>query len=99
MSPIVGYHATRNCCRQSIRKYGILPGQPAKGRPHGVYVFRHDGAFDHVGFNSRTVWEAHSRLDVWECAYIGPVVEDRFVLNAMIFLDSVQHVTLVTGNQ
>lgn len=98
MSPIVGYHATRDCCRHSIRADGILPNQPAQGRPFGVYVFRDDGGFDHLTWNSRSVWEHRPRLDLWECAYIGPLVADRFVLNAMVFLDAVEHVTLVTGN-
>lgn len=95
MSPIVGYHATRECCRPSIRQYGLVPAQPQKGRPFGVYVFRDDEGFDHVGYNSRTVWEHHPKLDLWECTYIGPIVPDRYVLNALVFLEHVEHVTLV----
>jgi hypothetical protein len=95
MSPIMALHASRDCCRHSIRKHGLLPAQPMRGRPYGVYVFRDDGAFDHLGWNSRTVWEHHPKLDLWECAYIGPLCIDQYVLNAMVFLDTVEHVTLV----
>lgn len=98
MSPIVGYHATRDCCRRSIGEDGLIPSLPARGQSYGVYVFRDDGSFDHPAINSRTIWQAHRKLDVWECAYIGPVAEDRFVLNAIVFLGEVTHVTLVTGN-
>lgn len=98
MSPIVGYHASRECCRSSIATDGLIPSLPARGQVFGVYVFRGDGSFDHPCINSRTVWECHRVLDLWECAYIGPLMPDRFVLNAMVFLGEVQHVTLVTGN-
>lgn len=98
MSPIVGYHATREACRASIREIGLLCSQPQRGRPFGVYVYRDDGSFDHLGWNSLCVWDCGPKEDLWECAYIGPLTEDTYVLNAMIFLEPVKHVTLVTGN-
>lgn len=98
MSPIVGYHATRDACRRSIKRDGLIAMMPTGYRPMGVYVFRDDGSFDHPGFNSKCVWEWEPRQDLWEAAYIGPLMEDEYVLNALIFLENVEHVTLVTGN-
>lgn len=98
MSPIVGYHATRQCCRRSIQEDGLIPFWNSYERPYGVYVYRDDGEFDHPGHNSRTIWGCHSAADLWQAAYIGPLCPDPYVINAMVFLGEVQHVTLVTGN-
>lgn len=98
MSPLVAYHASNPKCRDSIRAVGLIPAQPQSSRPYGVYVFRSDGSFDHLGWNSSTEWEWWHHCDLWQAAYIGPVATDQYVLNALIFLGPVNHVTLVTGN-
>jgi hypothetical protein len=98
VSPIVGCHATRQACRESILRDGLIPAQPMMGRPYGVYMFRSDGGFDHLGWNSKCEWEPNDHQDLWEGAYIGPLMLDQYVLNALIFLGPVTHVTLVTGN-
>lgn len=98
MSPIVGYHCTRNACRESIRQNGLLGAQPTKARPWGVYVFRADGEFDHPTRDSLSEWTHYHGQDLWRVAYIGPSMPDQYVLNALIFLGPVEHVTLVTGN-
>lgn len=67
-------------------------------RPYGVYAFRDDGSFNHLGYNSRAIWERWDNADLWEIAYIGPLMIDQYVLNGMILLGTVDHVTLVTGN-
>lgn len=98
MSPLVAYHVTRTACRESIAQHGLLPNQPTKARPYGVYVFRDDGAFDHPGWDSRTVWARDFGPplgpDVWEVAYIGPLMVDQYVLNGMVLLGTVDHVRL-----
>ena len=99
MSPLVAYHATNPKCRESIRDNGLLPSQPIMGRPHGVYVFRPDESFDHLGWNSHGMWDCAPGEDLWKVAYIGPLMIDQYILNAMILLGTVDHVTLVTGNQ
>lgn len=98
MSPLVAYHATRPACRASIAEHGLLPNSPKGARPYGVYVFRSDDEFAHVGRNTRAEWDHHPRQDLWEVAYIGRLMPDRYVLNGMILLGTVTHVTLVTGN-
>ena len=98
MSPLVAYHVTNPKCRKSIARDGLIPAQPSPGRPYGVYVFRGDGEFNHVGWNSWCEWAWWDGADCWEAAYIGPVATDQYVLNALIFLGPVTHVTLVTGN-
>lgn len=98
MSPIVAYHVTRPACRESIIAHGLLPNQPTKARPYGVYAFRSDGSFDHIGWNSSCEWDPHHGQDLWLAAYIGPLMIDQYVLNGFIFLGPVDHVTLVTGN-
>lgn len=97
MSPLVACHATRNACRHGIQAFGLLPNK-LPGRPYGVYVFRSDHGFDHLGWNSRCEWTVTPGQDLWRVAYIGPVMEDQYVCNALILLDTVDHVTLVTGN-
>lgn len=98
MSPIVGYHASRYACRDSIRRHGLLCSRPAKGQLVGVYVFRPDGSFNHPSRTFDLYWDERYGQDLWECAYIGPLAMDRFVINGMVLLHPVQHVTLVTGN-
>lgn len=98
MSPLVAYHVTRFACRKSISENGLLPNRPTGGRPYGVYVFRPDGALDHGCKNSWTEWTLNDRQDMWEVAYIGPLMQDDYVLNAVILLGDVDKVTLVTGN-
>ena len=105
MSPLVALHVTRVTCRESIRQRGLIPAQPRKGRPFGVYVYTDGNDFDHTTwmrkFTSRaTVWAAGPRQDIWAVAYIGPLTVDRYVRNALIFLEKVtpEHVTLVTRN-
>lgn len=97
MSPVVAYHVTRSACRSSIRTYGLLPASPMK-RPFGVYVFRDDDSFAHVTWESTAEWTYYHGQDLWEVAYIGPMMLDQYVLNALIFLGPVDHVSLVTGN-
>lgn len=98
MSPLVAYHVTRNACRESIRRHGLLPGHDRRGRPFGVYVFRGDNSFDHLCINSRTEWTRAPRQDLWRVAYIGPLTHDAYVLNGFVLLGTVDNVTLVTGN-
>lgn len=98
MSPLVGYHVTRPACRESIKQDGLIPAQPVKGRPFGVYVCRWDGEFDHPTWESHAYWCHNRNSDVWEAAYIGPLTFDQYVLNGFIFLERVTVVTLVTGN-
>ena len=100
MSPLVAYHATNPKCRESILRRGLLPAQPQKGRPFGVYVFRDDDAFNHPTFSrgGRLIWVVGGGQDIWEAAYIGPLTPDQYVINGMVFLGPVHHVTLVTGN-
>lgn len=98
MSPLVAYHATRPACREGIVTNGLLPSSYPRHRPYGVYVFRMDGSFDHLCWNSRTYWDASPRADVWQVAYIGPLMIDQYVQNGMILLGTVDRVTLVTGN-
>lgn len=98
MSPLVAYHATRMACRASIQENGLLPNRAKRGLPHGVYVFRADNSFSHVGYNSRSEWTRAPRQDLWEVAYIGPLTFDPYVLNGLVLLGKVDHVTLVTGN-
>lgn len=98
MSPLVAYHATSYKCRDSIQRHGLLCNRTAGKRPLGVYVFREDGSLDHPGWNSRTIWTSGRAQDIWEVAYIGPIMADQYVLNAMILLLPARHVTLVTGN-
>lgn len=99
MSPIVAYHVTRAACRESIQANGLLPNQPTKARPYGVYVFRFDGSFHHWTWESRTEWTFYHNQDLWCVSYIGPLMLDQYVSNAMILLDVVDHVSLVTGNE
>lgn len=94
MSPLVAYHVTRTACRDSIQEYGLLPNR-LPGRPYGVYVFRGDDSFDHLGWNSTCVWHDSPASDLWEVTYIGPLMPDRYVLNAMILLGVVDHVHLM----
>jgi hypothetical protein len=56
--------------------------------PYGMYRSR------------RTRWEWYGQEDLWQVAYIGPMLADRLVENAMILLGDVlpEMVTLVTGN-
>lgn len=99
MSPLVAYHATRRACRESIQRHGLLCDKPRGKRPFGVYVFREDGALDHLGWNSRAAWTTEKAQDVWEVAYIGPMMPDQYVLNAFILLQPATQVTLVAGNR
>jgi hypothetical protein len=99
MSPLVAYHATRRACRDSILRNGLLGNSPNGGRPFGVYVFRVDGGLDHVCRNSRLAWDVARAQDLWQVAYIGPVMLDRYVLNAAILLAPATHVTLVAGSK
>jgi hypothetical protein len=103
MSPFVAYHATRRACRESIQVYGLCPALPMHGRPFGVYVFS-----EHIRHNThskgrgarRIRWSSGEGSDVWQVAYIGPLVTDTFIENAVVLLDRVPplHVTLVTRN-
>lgn len=101
MSPLIAYHATRRACRESILRNGLLCSRPRPflgvHHPFGVYVFREDGSFDHPCM-SRTVWGHAPRQDLWEVAYIGPMMTDPYVLNAVILLLPADHVTLMAGN-
>lgn len=98
MSPVVAYHATRAACRDSIHAYGLLANRPTQARPFGVYVFRTDDSFAHVTWESDTEWGSWYGQDLWEVTYIGPMMLDQYVLNALILLGRVEHVSLVTGN-
>lgn len=98
MSPLVAYHVTRKACRASIEENGLLCNRPTKARPFGVYVFRWDRSFEHVTWESRSEWTFYHGQDLWEVAYIGPLMPDQYVFNALILLRPATHVTLVTGN-
>lgn len=94
---LVSYHASNPKHRDSILQRGLLPASPARGRPFGVYVYSDDHSFDHPGFNSRVVWECAKWADLWLVAYFGRATIDQYVLNALILLDPVTDITLVTG--
>ena len=101
MSPLVAYHATRRACRESISQRGLIASEPTLQQPVGVYVFRHDhrhGAVMRGG--PVATWDYAPRQDLWQVAYIGPLMLDRFVSNGFILLKSVppSEVTLVTGH-
>lgn len=103
LSPLVVLHVTRVACRQSIKRRGLLAGQPAPGRPFGVYVYsdyvQHGTRGSSFGAK-RVRWTSGPKQDVWQVAYIGRAIPDIYVENALILLDSVapEYVTLVTGN-
>lgn len=105
MSPIVGLHATSRRCRDSIREYGIIPSEPTLLQPFGVYVFSDDDEFTHPTYSrssmpSFVTWAAEWCQDVWAVAYIGPIVPDHLVANALVFLteEPVTLITLITGH-
>lgn len=98
VSPIVGFHVTHKKCRDSIRQHGLLASRPSVEQPPGVYVFRLDGALDHVGWNSRSEWTVSHKQDLWAVSYIGPIMFDQYVLNGLVLLGNCPHVTLLTGN-
>lgn len=53
-------------------------------------------------FGARPIeWSSGAFQDVWQVEYIGPMVHDGFVGNALVLLMDVppEHVTLVTGNK
>lgn len=93
-----GLHATRVACRDSISRQGLIPASPKGGRPFGVYIFREDDSFAHLGYNSRLVWAYGRGQDVYEIGYFGRAKLDQFVLNGLICFDSPQLVSLVTRN-
>lgn len=86
MSPIAAYHATPARHREGIAKHGLLCGQPTKGRPFGVYVYRDDDSFDHPMLNNWIFWGCGGKLDKWSVSYIGPMIPDKYVSNGMILL-------------
>lgn len=99
MSPMIAYHVTRHACREAILRDGLLCDRPNKGQPFGVYVFREDGSLDHPGRNSKCFWTSERSQDVWEVAYIGPMIADQYVLNGYVLLRPATMVTLVTGSE
>lgn len=103
MSPFIAFHATRPACRDSIRKRGLLASRPARTQPFGVYVFAdtiRNNPFGMLYRSRRTAWGSSDGQDVWQVAYVGTMMADRFVENAMVLTDTVppEMVTLVTGN-
>lgn len=105
MSPIVGFHATTRRCRDGIRKRGLIPSEPSMLQPFGVYVYRPDDEFTHPIFSraSRpvfTTWASDWPQDVWEVSYIGPLMPDHLVTNALVFLttEPITDITLITGH-
>lgn len=103
MSPFIAHHATRQACRDSIQREGILPSRPTALQPYGVYVFRDDTDIDHNTWSRGRClrWAHDQRQDVWRVAYIGPMRPDHLVTNAMVLLERVRpsEVTLVTRNR
>jgi hypothetical protein len=102
VSPFCALHVTRVACRTSIQDYGIVGNAP-RGRPWGVYVFsddiRHDPGRPVEG-GPPARWHARPGMDVWQVNYIGPMMNDTYVENGVILLESVPAtgVTLVTCN-
>ena len=76
MSPFVAYHSTAFRHRDSIRAHGLLLNKPATGRPFGVYVFRPDYGHPTFSRGHRVVWGHRPPSDLWQVAYIGPIVRD-----------------------
>lgn len=112
MSPLLMLHVTRVACRDSILADGLIPAQPRRGRPFGVYVFsdhlRNRVTKSHSRDSRAKAWgDQHRRRftdrlqqDVWQIAYLGPAIPDPYFENAMILLYPVEpeFVSLVTCN-
>lgn len=68
----------------------------------GVYVYSDDGSFNHPTYGKpnsfRCVWGGGPGMDIWQASYIGPVSDDPFVENALIFHECIppQHLSLIT---
>lgn len=79
---------------------GLLAGQPCRGRPFGVYVFANE--FRHPTFSrlGRVIWMHGEHQDLWSAAYIGPITEDQYVENGLVFLHAIppEHVSLVRAS-
>lgn len=95
MSPLVAYHATAQRHRENILRYGLIPHQPTRLQPWGVYVYRPDREFDHnTGGKqwrpSGVRWVGAWPMDVWQVSYIGPVCADQFVMNGWVLFEQVQ---------
>lgn len=104
MSPLIALHATSVACRDSIRRRGLLPGQPNESRPYGVYVYS-DGVGNRGSRcrnqdGSPRIWDSLPAQDVWQVAYIGPMAPDVYIANALILFDRIEpeYITLVTRN-
>lgn len=95
---LVAYHSTNRKNRDTIVEFSLLPAQPQRGRPFGVYVFREDFSFNHASWNSSCWWSVAERADLWRVAYFGRACMDQYVINGMVLLDRVTSVTLVTGH-
>lgn len=107
MSPLLALHVTRVTCRDSIRRHGLIPASPGRGRPFGVYVTA-DGVRNRNTIQSSTLepkpqpaWSNNGYgSDIWQIAYIGPLAPDPYFQDALILFDPIpaNHVTLVTRN-
>ena len=85
--------------RESILKLGLIAGEPWQGRPHGVYVFNDDyghPTYSRGRYTCRWSWLPEARSDLFRVAYIGRMMEDEYVENGIVLLDSVppEHVQL-----
>ena len=103
MSPFLFHHSTRRACRSSIQERGLLGAQPCAYQAWGVYVYsddmKHPVTVRGAGAR-RLVHQPHASQDVWQVAYIGPIVADCFVMNGWVLLENPtpDEVTLVTGH-
>lgn len=99
MSPFVGLHATHFNCRDSIQRDGLI-----KGLGPGVYVYSDEidcwGPETECSWGPEPSWgRGKDSVDIWSVPYIGPLMHDPRVSNALVLLTGrVTGVTLVTSH-
>lgn len=101
MTPFLAYHATPRRHRESIGILGLIPGRPMRGRPFGVYVFNDNAPHPTFSRGRFSVWWSggpYYREDIWQVAYIGPMLSDEYVENGWVLLEGVppQCLSLIT---
>jgi len=100
VSPVIVYHSTARRHRESIERHGLLGNLPNAGQWWGIYTFRDD--YRHIPPRDRrnrrtwTIWTHHEPNDLWEIAYIGPLLPDQYVANGLVLTERPEFVSRVS---